>query len=446
MPLALQSAALVAATVVIIAAPAGGRLHPFAAIVVAALGYGLIAGMGPVFAIRSLGEGLASGFGGTGLFVLAGAVTAHALAAQGGLSALAAAIQGRVRRRRLPAATAAAGLGLGIVASVEAAFVLLAPVVDELAQRADAGSARLRLLLALALSAGHALLPLAPGPLIALTILAADGWLVLVFGAFAAAAAGLAVLAFAALAGTLVPAESNGQEAAVPPPPGVAPVRSALPIAVPIVLLAISALGHLTWEPLGAGSRLLLLAAGAAPTILVAAVALSIWAAAGRRRRIVAERGLIADAMTEAAPLVFIVSAAGAFARMLQASELPDLAADALAVASFGTPLAAPVVLAFAVAAVVKTTQGSSLVAMISAAGIVEPFLAASGDATRALAVVAIGAGATVVSHANDGYFWVVIRSLGLTPWQGYRTLTLGTLVAGSSAFIVVLLLAAVAG
>ncbi|MCU0838535.1 MAG: hypothetical protein MUE49_07420 [Rhodospirillales bacterium] len=430
MPLALQSAALVAATVVIIAATAGGRLHPFAAIVVAALGYGLIAGMGPVFAIRSLGEGLASGFGGTGLFVLAGAVTAHALAAQGGLSALAAAIQGRVRRRRLPAATAAAGLGLGIVASVEAAFVLLAPVVDELAQRADAGSARLRLLLALALSAGHALLPLAPGPLIALTILAADGWLVLVFGAFAAAAAGLAVLAFAALAGTLVPAESNGQEAAVPPPPGVAPVRSALPIAVPIVLLAISALGHLTWEPLGAGSRLLLLAAGAAPTILVAAVALSIWAAAGRRRRIVAERGL----------------AAGAFARMLQASELPDLAADALAVASFGTPLAAPVVLAFAVAAVVKTTQGSSLVAMISAAGIVEPFLAASGDATRALAVVAIGAGATVVSHANDGYFWVVIRSLGLTPWQGYRTLTLGTLVAGSSAFIVVLLLAAVAG
>jgi GntP family gluconate:H+ symporter len=50
------------------------------------------------------------------------------------------------------------------------------------------------------------------------------------------------------------------------------------------------------------------------------------------------------------------------------------------------------------------------------------------------LVVVAIGAGAMVVSHANDSYFWVVTQFSGMDVKTGYRLQTLGTLVQGTAA------------
>jgi GntP family gluconate:H+ symporter len=51
-----------------------------------------------------------------------------------------------------------------------------------------------------------------------------------------------------------------------------------------------------------------------------------------------------------------------------------------------------------------------------------------------ALTTVAIGAGAMVVSHANDSYFWVVTQFSGMTPRQGFQLHTMGTLIQGASA------------
>ena len=48
-----------------------------------------------------------------------------------------------------------------------------------------------------------------------------------------------------------------------------------------------------------------------------------------------------------------------------------------------------------------------------------------------ALVVVAIGAGAMTVSHANDSYFWVVTNFGEMEPQDGYKTQTLGTLIIG---------------
>ena len=61
-----------------------------------------------------------------------------------------------------------------------------------------------------------------------------------------------------------------------------------------------------------------------------------------------------------------------------------------------------------------------------------------------ALVVVAIGAGAMTVSHANDSYFWVVTNFGEMEPQDGYKTQTLGTLVIGVAAIINVLLISAI--
>ena len=81
---------------------------------------------------------------------------------------------------------------------------------------------------------------------------------------------------------------------------------------------------------------------------------------------------------------------------------------------------------------------------MITTAGIIAPLLTVLGFDTpiqATLVCMAIGAGAMTVSHANDSYFWVVSEFSGLTPDQGYRVQTMGTLVLGLAAMLEITLL-----
>ena len=98
----------------------------------------------------------------------------------------------------------------------------------------------------------------------------------------------------------------------------------------------------------------------------------------------------------------------------------------------------------FLLAAILKSAQGSSTVALTTTAGIVAPLMGAMGLDTPALAaltVMAIGAGAMTVSHANDSYFWVVTNFGKMTPDQGYKTQTVLTLIMGVAAIIGIFIL-----
>jgi GntP family gluconate:H+ symporter len=100
----------------------------------------------------------------------------------------------------------------------------------------------------------------------------------------------------------------------------------------------------------------------------------------------------------------------------------------------------------FLVAAAIKTLQGSSMVAAISAAGMVQPLLLPLGLGTEngtALAALAVGAGAMTASHLNDEYFWLVSATAGFSPLRGLVTVTVGTLLQGFVAVGALLVLAA---
>ena len=98
----------------------------------------------------------------------------------------------------------------------------------------------------------------------------------------------------------------------------------------------------------------------------------------------------------------------------------------------------------FLLAAILKSAQGSSTVAITTTAGILAPLMGALGldtPAKAALTVMAIGAGAMTVSHANDSYFWVVTNFGEMTPDQGYKTQTVMTLVLGVASMIGIFIL-----
>ena len=101
----------------------------------------------------------------------------------------------------------------------------------------------------------------------------------------------------------------------------------------------------------------------------------------------------------------------------------------------------------FIVAAALKSAQGSTTVALITTAAIVEPLLAQMGldsEMGRVMCVMAIGAGAMTVSHANDSYFWVVTQFSRMSVAQALRAQTAATAVQGIVAILFIWLLSLV--
>src|SRR5262249_60686571 len=90
-------------------------------------------------------------------------------------------------------------------------------------------------------------------------------------------------------------------------------------------------------------------------------------------------------------------------------------------------------------AAIVKTMQGNSLSAVLTASGMVEPMLPALGldsPTGRALAAAAAGAGSIAICHLNDPFFWIAADVAGLAPAKALRTISLGSLVIALAALI----------
>ena len=98
----------------------------------------------------------------------------------------------------------------------------------------------------------------------------------------------------------------------------------------------------------------------------------------------------------------------------------------------------------FLIAALFKSAQGSSTVALITTSALMAPLLPAMGltsELARVLVVLAMGAGAMVVSHLNDSYFWVVAQFSGMNMTTALRTFSLATLFQGLAGILTVTLL-----
>jgi GntP family gluconate:H+ symporter len=90
-------------------------------------------------------------------------------------------------------------------------------------------------------------------------------------------------------------------------------------------------------------------------------------------------------------------------------------------------------------AALMRIATGSATVAMTTASGIVAPIAAAMGYAHPELLVLATGAGSVVLSHVNDGGFWLVKEYFNMSVAQTFKTWTvLETLISVTALLLVV--------
>ncbi len=146
----------------------------------------------------------------------------------------------------------------------------------------------------------------------------------------------------------------------------------------------------------------------------------------------------LSQGITAAAPILLITGAGGAFGAVLKATPMGDYLGQTLSGMGVG------IFMPFMVAAALKSAQGSSTVALVTTSAMVAnllPELGLDSSMGRVLTVMAIGAGAMTVSHANDSYFWVVSQFSNMNVSLAYRAHTMATLLQGLMGITIVFLL-----
>ena len=430
---------LVVAIAFIVLATSRLKLHPFLALLLAAFGYGILSrsasGGSLASVVKSINDGFGETLGAIGIVILAGSVIGVFLEKSGGAARLAQRTVDLVGRRRVPMAMGVIGYIVSIPVFCDSGFILLAPLARSLSSKARVPLAAGAMALSLGLYATHTMVPPTPGPVAAAGMLEADLGRVILFGLIVSVPALLVSWLFSVkiaarvkLPSDEVPSSDSTTESA---PDGPSVARSLAPILVPIVLILLRSVCLFPSHPLGEGAVAEVIDFVGQPVVaLLIGVFLAFLLPARLTREMLSASGWVGEAVLAAATIIVITGCGGAFGKVLRESNIASVVSPLLGdrAASWGLWLP------FVLAAAIKTAQGSSTVAMITTAGIAAPMLEPLGLATptgRALAVVAIGAGSMVVSHANDSYFWIVTQLCKMTVRQGYKLQTLGTLVQG---------------
>jgi GntP family gluconate:H+ symporter len=199
-----------------------------------------------------------------------------------------------------------------------------------------------------------------------------------------------------------------------------------LAVLVPIALMVMRSVAQMQSEPLGSGATRGFLT-GISQPLLLATIAITLGVLFAGRWQPSALAG------RSWAPLLVVVGAAGGLSRVFDATGMAELLAEYALHPRFG------ILTPFLAAAIVKTMQGNSLTAVLTASGMVEPMLPALGlDSTsgRALAAAAVGAGSMAICHVNDPLFWIAASMGRLSPGRALYVISLGSAVMAIGALV----------
>lgn len=432
------------------------KLHPFLAL----LGAAFIAAFAYGLPIDEVVDTITSGFGGIlgyiGLVIVLGTIIGVILEKSGAAITMADFMIARLGERYPTLTMSVIGYIVSVPVFCDSGFIILNSLKESLAKKLNTSSIAMSVALATGLYATHTFVPPTPGPIAAAGNLGLESNLGLVI------AVGIPVAAVAALAGTLWARRFMNTQPDVQDtlPEADAlhqqqdwealkasygrlprPLAAFAPILVPIALICLGTVARLPGAPFGEGSVMDAISLLGQPltALLIGLLLATTLLKSDSKVSEFSDR--ISEGIVAAAPILLITGAGGAFGAVLSASPLGDYLGTTLSALGIG------IFMPFIVSAGLKTAQGSSTVALVTTSALVAPMLDSLGlgsELGRTLTVMAIGAGAMTVSHANDSFFWVVSRFSRMSVGLAYRAQTLATLVQGVTAMLLVYLLSLV--
>lgn len=431
---------LILAVAFIVVSTTKFKLHPFLALIFAAIGFGLLSGMPFAEIVSSVNSGFGDIVGHIGLVIVIGCIIGTFLEESGGAYVMAQGIVRLAGKKRVPLAMLIVGCFISIPVYADSGFVILSPLNKAITKKSGISLACTAIALSLGLTITHCLVPPTPGPVAATAILGADLGLVILIGlivsVFVAAESYFFVTRYASR--TYIDPDPDGEitveEDDAKDKPSA--LRSFLPVVVPLVLIVFKSISDFPGAPFGEGVAASVLRFIGEPVIaLIIGMILSFFLPKKFDRELLSTTGWVGKSLTSAAVIIMITAAGGSFGMILRNSGIADILGESLAGANVG------IWLPFIIAAALKSAQGSSTVAIVTTASLIAPMMEALGFVSpvgRALAVMSLCSGAMVMSHVNDSFFWVVTQLSGMNVKTGCKLHGLGTLLGGLTAMLVV--------
>lgn len=405
------------------------KIHPFFVLFTAALFLGILLGLPLMESLTLLQRGFGQIIEKIGLLILFGTVIGVSMERSGATLAIAQGILHSLSKLPLPYALSCIGYLVSIPVFCDAAFVILSHLNKTLSQQTKTPLIGLTVALSTGLFAPHVLVPPTPGPLAAAANLELENLILLiVFGAVTA-------LLLVLLGGTYgyfltkrMPytelensKKIEGKEMKELP----SFFKAILPILVPIILMCFG-----TIVKLGTASSSTLFEIFyfiTSPTMALGIGMLFAFSQSKKSNTLFINQTL-KKGIEQAAPILIITGMGGALGSIIQTIPLEDYAVSLTAFDGLG------ILIPFLIAALLKTAQGSSTVAIITTSSIIFPLLPLLGldsEMGKVWAILALGVGSMTVSHANDSYFWIVTQMGGLDVKSAFRSHTVGTLLQG---------------
>lgn len=433
---------LIAAVLGLLTLVLKAKIPPFFALILVALVSGLALGLSPTDVISSIQNGMGGVLGFIAVVVGLGAILGAILEHSGGIQNIADRLA-KGSSNSVPWKMSLLGTLVAIPVFFDVALVILIPLVLRLAKSLRRASLYVAGPLLAGLAAAHAFIPPTPGPIAVAALLDADLGLVIVAGlvaAIPAVAIGGPLFARARFSEEIGATndESSIQESEDRPVMGIS--AAILALALPILLVASGTILKLTLGEENVSSSLLFVS----HPFVALLISLGLYYVYANRALKIPGADLNTASMKALEPagaVVLVTGAGGAFKQVLIDSQAGARIAEMAASMNISV-----LIFAFLIAALVRVVQGSATVAMITAAGFTAPLLmvAEISDFDRALTVVAIAGGATVLSHVNDSGFWLVSRYLNLSVSETLKSWTVISTLVGTTGFLVALLLSLV--
>lgn len=412
-------------------------IHPFLALFVGAILYGLLTRMPGELILQSIADGFGGVMGKIGLVILLGIIIGTFLEKTGGALVIAQRVLNWIGEKSVMLAMMITGWILSVPIFGDSAFVMMNPINKSLSYKGKLPFAATTVALTLGVTASHSLVPPTPGPIATAGILGADLGLVILWGTIVSIIALIPCFFYVKYYVTrfeLQPQMADvAQTSSLKKYPSLG--KSTFPIIIPLLLIVLASIANYPTHPFGEGMfATVLIFLGHPVMALLIGAFLSFFLPAKFDIKLLGSTGWIGDSLVTAAPIILITGAGGVFGMMLQNSGIAKLVSSNMANVNWG------LFLPFLMALALKTAQGSSTVAMITTASIVAPLLPVLGldsDILKVFGVLAIGCGAIAISHANDSFFWVMTQMTGMNIKMGNQTHSLGTLLLACTAIIV---------
>jgi GntP family gluconate:H+ symporter len=471
------------------------RANAFLALIIAAILVSLLSPGAPYEKISRVGVEFGKQAGNIGIVIGLAAIIGQCMMDSGAADRIVRSFLRLFGEKRASWALAGSGYVLGIPVFFDTVFYLLVPLARSLYRQTGKNF----LLYVLAISAGgaitHTLVPPTPGPLVVAGLLGVDLGKMILVGMVVAAPVAMIGLAVSKAFDRVMPIPARdlpGMKEYEPLPDSALPPLwvSVLPVALPVLLIGASTLftslskreflqspaaqvefaaavsnamvakqpppksiadlkDEETWlrkptTPLQRTAQFAKLFGDPIFALLISAVVAMGLLVVQRKLNLTQLGQTVELALMSGGLIILITSAGGAFGAMLRAAGIGGAISDMMG--EGGATGAGLLVLAFGVSSIIKIAQGSSTVAMITAAGIIMAMLEGGTELPfdAVYLALAIGGGSLVCSWMNDSGFWIVAKMSGFTELEALKAWTVMLAVMGTTALGVVLVLSQV--